>query len=361
MKAIDRAHKEVERRQYQNYVEDLSESEIRKTIFMIGAYILCLMVATALAIYDASAQEINDLIPNDSISTESPEVVTIKTPAMHEVGSVFSGSSGTETPNGLYGVGLPMPAYGDYNNFSAEKIASIKAGQLANAIKKGWYKSGMELRFLASKRSAQEDLILYSDTITAHQRAIKEGKDVNFYIDEIKAGRYSVARLRRDVEICGTGFEIYPDSGICNEFVTHQATEQNYYHAKLSVYQLSLRNQELEAKCGYGAPTAKVCIDQGSIKDGSGGFLWKSEADPKARCKGGTTILLAKDQASITEIELLDVNQNVIFKPSYFGKLDDSRPRFCAEGRPGSSFSGPLYVRYEENCKTVSNPANRED
>ena len=159
---------------------------------------------------------------------------------------------------------------------------------------------------------------------------------------------------------CPNGFEIYPDSGLCSKFGGHVEAEQNYYHCSLNNYQLALRNGELEAKCGYGVPSAKVCIDQGSIKDGQGGYLWKPEGDPKARCAGGTTILLAKDQTA-TEIELLDANQNVIFKPSYFGKLADGRPRFCAEGRPGSSFSGPLLVKYGENCKTVTNPANRED
>lgn len=104
-----------------------------------------------------------------------------------------------------------------------------------------------------------------------------------------------------------------------------------------------------------------VCTDQGPMKDGSGGFLWKAVADPKARCKNGTTILLAKDQFAIKDIELLDANQSFIFKPAYYGLLSDGRPRFCAEGRPGLSFKGPLLVKYGANCKTVVNPANRED
>lgn len=316
----------------------------------MAGYVITLIIFTAFVIYDASAQDINSLTPDSLISTESPDVVVIKTPTKQQA----------ETPSTDIVI-IPQTPYLDYNNLSPEFVRNLKAGQLKNATRLGLLPEARELKFFTTPRSAQEDLELYSFTIFLHQRAIKEGKDVNFYIQEVKEGRIPIARLKRDVEVCGTGFEIYPNTGICNEFATHQETEQHYYHSKLSVYQLSLRNQELEAKCGYGAPTAKVCIDQGSIKDGSGGFLWKAEADPKARCKGGTTILLSKDQVSITEIELLDANQNPILKPVYYGLLADGRPRFCAEGRPGSSFSGPLLVKYGQNCKTVSNPANRED
>ena len=305
----------------------------------------------------AQAQDINDLTPNDSITTESPEVVVIVAPPM-----ILVGESGAmvEKPN-MDVVVKPQPPYITPGEFSAEFVENLVLGQTQTAIKRGLLPEKAVIKRFYSKRSAKEDLELYSMTIALHQRAILEGRDVNYYLDQVKAGKISVARLKKDIDLCGLGFEIYPDTKICSQFKDHQEAEQHYYHSKLTVFQLSDANQKLQASCGSTPPTAKLCVDQGSIKDGSGGFLWKAEADPKARCKNGTTILLAKDQASITEIELLDVNQNMIFKPSYFGKLDDGRPRFCAEGRPGSSFSGPLYVKYGQNCKTVSNPAVRED
>lgn len=350
MNTIDKAHRSLERYSYRAYQEEISQSDIRKAKFVIFLYCLCLIIVTICLIIDAQAQDINSLEPDSSISTDSPDVVIIKTPTKAEA----------ERPSTNIVV-IPQTPYLDYNNFSPEFVFNLKAGQLKNATRLGLLPEARELKFFTTPRSAQEDLELYSFTIFLHQRAIKEGRDVNFYIEEVKAGRIPIARLKKDVEVCGTGFEIYPDSGLCNEFSDLMTSEQHGYHRKLHNFQLSVRNQELEAKCGYGAPTAKLCVDQGSIKDGPNGFLWKAEADPKARCKNGTTILLAKDQASITEIELLDVNQNVIFKPSYFGFLADGRPRFCAEGRPGSSFKGPLLVKYGQNCKTVSNPANRED
>jgi len=213
------------------------------------------------------------------------------------------------------------------------------------------------------------EMVRYRMSIALVDRAVREGKPTNYYLNifnqawerEHTDNKEKALKAIKEAVPCPNGFEYWPNSRLCNQHPTHEICERHYGASQDTIYHLSKRNEVLEAKCGYGAPTAKVCIDQGSIKDGSGGFLWKSEADPKARCKGGTTILLAKEQASITVIELLDVNQNLVFTPTYFGKLSDGRPRFCAEDRPGSSFAGPLLVKYGENCKTVSNPANRED
>lgn len=141
----------------------------------------------------------------------------------------------------------------------------------------------------------------------------------------------------------------------CNIFKNYIEASVDHWHCNEYLRQLK-DLYEKESFVGL-----KVCTEKGPIKDGSGGFLWKAVADPKARCKNGTTILLSKDQASIKEIELLDANQSFIFKPAYYGLLSDGRPRFCAEGRPGSSFKGPLLVKYGADCKTVVNPANRED
>lgn len=153
---------------------------------------------------------------------------------------------------------------------------------------------------------------------------------------------------------CPGGFEIYEGSGICNQFPSHVSAEQNYYHCSLNNFQLYLENQSL-----------KLELEKKNIPnfaDGANrGNLWKPEADPKARCKGGTTILLDQ-KYSVSSIDILDSNFNKIKSPSNFGTISDGRPRFCAEGMNGASFgAGPIYIKVGELLFRVNNPANRED
>ena len=183
-----------------------------------------LILLLVFPIYILQAQDINSLEPDSSISTESPETVIIKTPTKAEAGA----------PSTHVYV-KPQPPYLTPGEFSPEFVANLIAGQLKTAIAKGLLPPSTELKRLVSKRSAQEDLELYSLSIMAHQRAIKEGKDVNFYLDEIKAGRYSLARLKRDVEVCGTGFEFWPNSKMCNQYPTHEICEQQKDAADLTV------------------------------------------------------------------------------------------------------------------------------
>ena len=156
-------------------------------------------------------------------------------------------------------------------------------------------------------------------------------------------------------------FEIYTDSKLFNKFLTHLESEVNYYHCFLNNYQLTVANGALQQMCGMTIPISQACMEEGDIKDGGGGFLWKAEADPKARCKGGTTILLPAS-IDLQEVFILDDKKEIIFKPSYYGKLDDGRPRFCAERRPGASFNpGPIWLKYGNKCKSIANPGVRND
>lgn len=175
-------------------------------------------------IYTSQAQDINDLIPNDSITTDSPEVVIIKTPTKQQA----------ETPSTDVVV-IPQPPYFDYNNLSPEFVRNLKAGQLKNATRLGLLPEARELKFFTTPRSAQEDLELYSFTLTLHQRAIAAGLDVNHYIEGVKSGIYSLSRLKRDVEVCGTGFEFWPNSRMCNQYATHEICEQQKDAADLTV------------------------------------------------------------------------------------------------------------------------------
>lgn len=184
-----------------------------------------LILLLAFPIYTLQAQDINSLEPNSSISTESPDVVVIKTP---NIGQTLE----SVNPE-IWPVAKPMGPLLDIN--SPEFQAERKKTLLKIMLDRGLLPRGIELKFIPSARSAQEDLEYYSLCLFAHQRAIKEGKDVNFYLDEIKAGRYSIARLKRDVEVCGTGFEFWPNSRMCNQYATHEICEQQKDAADLTV------------------------------------------------------------------------------------------------------------------------------
>lgn len=188
------------------------------------------MLITVLLLHSvgsALAQTTEDAVFQPGPSTEDFEVMEIKTPVMHEVGSVFSGSSGIETPSMDVPV-QPMPPYAIPGEFSPEFVANLKAGQLKNMIRLGWIKPGETIKLLASKRSAQEDLEFYSFSVTMHHRAISEGKPGDFYVVGVKNKTISFDKLKRDIEVCGINFEIYDGSGLCSIWRDHQQAEQHY-------------------------------------------------------------------------------------------------------------------------------------
>jgi len=207
------------------------------------------------------------------------------------------------------------------------------------------------------------EMVYYRMTIALHDRAIREGKAPDYYVNIFKAqwelehvsNSGEALRVVKTLEpACPDGFEIYEGSGICNQFPSHVSAEQNYYHCSLNNYQLWLENADLKRQLQV--------RDIPDFKDGAGkGRLWKPEADPKARCKGGTTILLESGN-STKSIDILDSSFNKIKSPSNFGQLADGRPRFCAERMNGASFgSGPIFIQVGEKIFKVNNPANRED
>jgi hypothetical protein len=204
-------------------------------------------------------------------------------------------------------------------------------------------------------------------------RASREGKPQNHYVDIFTAAwareqvenKAKALQVIKEVVPCPNGFEIYPNTKICNEFATHQLTEENYYHAKLSVYQLSKRNQELEAKCGYGVPTEKACNDLGW----SNGNIWKP--DSATRPNQGVVLLQTKycdgqGGPAISNFRIEDALGGQVANASFdiCNKANGGRLhyRFSPEGK---KLTGPVYVRYVfngvEECRKVTNPANRED
>ncbi len=155
--------------------------------------------------------------------------------------------------------------------------------------------------------------------------------------------------------------EIYPDSGICYSFPSHLKAEQDYAACQDTNFQYWDYLQFLMKQ-----PVKPACQDGGDFFDGAyQGALWKPQADPKAKCKNGTTMLLPSSYASsVNEGDILDVNYNKLNDTEYFG-LTGGRPRFCLR-KAGAAFgNASLVFRYKVNgvdeCRVVKNASNRED
>lgn len=366
MNAIDRAHRDLARKSFRNYQDDISERDIKKTLFVIVLYFLCISFVTLWLLYDADAQS-NDLPLNTDISTE--DAVPGQILPMHEVGSVHSGAVDSTAPDMDIDSLSPPPSI-DKNNLTPEQMEKLKAGQIKNMIKKGYIKDASELPFLdpARKSKNESEMDLYTTAIRLHDRAIREGKLPGFYVNLVNELPFSSNERRqilRDAEICGSGFEIYPDSQLCSKFDTHIESEQNYYHCGLNNYQLALRNGELEAICGYGAPTEKPCNDLGW----SSVNIWK----PKADNRGNEAVVIldrkycnGSGQSLVSNFRVEDAlgGQSASV---YFRECDDGNGGRLHMGiKPqGSNIDGPIFVRYTfngvEECRRVANPANRED
>jgi hypothetical protein len=259
-------------------------------------------------------------IPNADVTEEDAVEGPIVT--MHEVGSIFSGSNGIETPQLPTNI-IPEPAPIDVNTLSAQ-----------------WY-------FEAYK-----------------QRAIREGKPEMYYVNIAIASSIKAKEIQKKAErdqfMCDAGFEIYPDSQICNKFSSHVEAEQNYYHCALNNYQLALRNGELEAKCGYGVPVGKPCDDKGW----GGPNVWKAKSEGRS---GGVVILDRKycDGNGGALISDLSIENEVGMSVASvkFRQCDAANAgRYHLDFNPeGKKLTGPVYVRYNYNgvseCRKVNNPA----
>lgn len=335
-------------RNYHQEMQNLSEKEINRFLYCLYAYIALLVVFIAFVISDANAQDINDLIPNNSISTESPEIVVVKTPTEQEA----------ESPSMNVYV-KPQPPYISPDSLSPEFVANLIAGQLKNAVARGILPANIEIKRFTGKRSAQEDLEFYALSIMLHQRAIKEGRDVNYYLDQVKAKKIPLARLKRDIDLCGLGFEIYPDSNICSEFKDHQETEQHYYHCKKE-------NRILKAELiKVTKPVEPACNDKGW----SNGNLWKPQSD--TRPNQGVIILDTsycdgQGNSLVSNIRIEDSLGGIVSRPSFDICNSSNGGRNHYRFAPsGDKMEGPVFVRYERNgveeCRRVGNPAERQD
>ncbi len=326
---------------YHQEMQNLSEKEINRFLYCLYAYIALLVVFIAFVISDATAQDINSLTPDASISMElapkiegfisqleqiekpSTDWPTLPAPDIDDLSGTKSGS-GQELF--IYSMMTTMVERADRENFYCQK--DLDAGHIPCRFKSIKPRDYYSTKWLADYNALQ----------------VKNTENV--------------ARLAREsikFEIWNTG------SGIFNRWESWIVCENNFYSC-------NDENRVLKAEIIKLQGIVADLIKQIQVRnipnfaDGAKiGRLWKPESDPKARCKGGTTILLESGNPA-TSIDILDSNLNKIKSPSNFGKLDDGRPRFCAQGMNGASFgSGPIYIQAGDKLFRVNNPANRED
>jgi hypothetical protein len=150
----------------------------------------------------------------------------------------------------------------------------------------------------------------------------------------------------------------FPYMGVCFIFASQEEAESNYKFGVTTYYQYWDLLQKL-----LKAETQTSCSSAGLFRDGANrGNLWKPQADPKARCKNGTTVLLGEQYNGINQLDLLDKNCNKVASAEYFGLYNNSRPRFCFVNLPGSKFGNDsVYLSFSSELKKVENASNRED
>jgi hypothetical protein len=150
--------------------------------------------------------------------------------------------------------------------------------------------------------------------------------------------------------------EALPHIGVCFVFASQAEAESNYSFGVTTYFQYwDLLQKLLKAE----AQTS--CSSAGLFRDGAfSGNLWKPVADPKARCKNGTTVLLAERYSGITQLDLLDKNCKKVASADYFGFVGN-RPRFCFPF-PGARFGNDsVFLSFSSELKKVENASNRED
>lgn len=160
--------------------------------------------------------------------------------------------------------------------------------------------------------------------------------------------------------------ESNPSIGVCFIFSSQQEAEDNYSFSVTTYYQYWNLLQDL-----LRAEATTSCDSAGLFRDGANkGNLWKSVADPNARCVGGTTILLKSEYQGINSLDILDSKCSKVMSAEYFGLYENSRPRFCAkfkneEGEIISASkkfgSDSVYLSFSSELKKVENASNRED
>ncbi len=206
-------------------------------------------------------------------NTDSIEVVKLKTPEMHEAGSVFSGSNGLETPSWDVPV-QPAPPVRNPGDLTPQELASLyavqKAAYITRLVREGRLPPGIEIKVLASRRSAQEDLALYSMSVELIIRALAEGKKGDYYIEMVKYGKTlvefdfaarSIDQLKRDVEVCGNGFELFDKSGKCSYFRSLKEAAEHHYASKETIRERNETIEKLQASNAMLADANKLVGD----------------------------------------------------------------------------------------------------
>lgn len=192
------------------------------------------------------------------------------------------------------------------------------------------------------------------------KRALREGKAAMYYVNK---ARSSEAEQRALVKSSArSAFEIYPDSNLFSQFSDHLTCEQHYYHCQL---ENGILKAEVIKLNNIIAGLGKSCNDLGwgngnVYKPTSDGYKGQGVIVMEARyCNG-------QGGPSVSNFRMEDASGKSVTNP-YFRECDgDNQGRLHVGFKPeGKNISGPMFVRYTyngvEECRRVSNPANRED
>lgn len=160
--------------------------------------------------------------------------------------------------------------------------------------------------------------------------------------------------------VCPGGFEIYPDSQICNRFNDHKETEQNYYHCELHNSQLLNENTILKIQQGMEAPNQRPdCKSFG----GQNIFKVNSETRP------GSVMLLERGKYCFPGITQDMVPLNIYLESVSGERISNGSFRHCNTangGRlhydfPKGSGSAVVRILFEEKEECFFIPERSAD
>lgn len=207
---------------------DENKNYYRFVAITIVIYLTLMFITLCIFVYDVFAQSTEDLIPNADV-TEADAVPGLILP-MHEVGSVFSGVTESSAPSmDLVVLRGNLPPV-EPDNFTLEQLITLRNAQIKYMVEKGILKEEPRQVKLsrARFRNVESDVEVYRYTIRMHDRAIKEGKDYNHYVNEVNSGSPRSAEYVRDAMFCGDSFLLYNDSTLCSKHANHKESERNF-------------------------------------------------------------------------------------------------------------------------------------
>ena len=211
MNPYDKAHRSLERPNFTKWQEDQPTINWAR-IELITLYAIVLLLGIiCFAVRDASAQDINSLVPDASITTESDTIQKIEVAIAQIV----------ETPSMDVPV-IPMPPITDLSEYKSGAgqelfIYGMMTAMVERADRENFYcQKDLDAGYRPCSFGSIKPRDHYAKIWLADYNAL-----------QVKS-RENLTALAKDAVKCLGGFEYWPNSGLCNKFATHELCERDF-------------------------------------------------------------------------------------------------------------------------------------